>query len=633
MNWEVTAEGASDLPIDWPALRAAILARLDLRAEYTAFGARFVAEKPNSKGVIACHAIGREDSRPSAFVNVRTGLYHDSGSGESLSFWDAALKYCPTALGRHIEALRHFGEKVGIDVPTPQYHSGGRIREAVYDYRAEDGSILFRVFRYRLPAGGKSFSQHPPDGKGGWRHGPGAMDGVRLVPYRLPELVASEADQDPVWIVEGEKDADRLAALGLIATCNPMGAGKWRDEFQAHFAGRVCYVLPDNDAVGRQHAQAVCASLAGTARSVKVVELPDLPPKGDVSDWLDAGGTVEDLGQRAYTAPDWSPRPPAEAEPPRRWATLADIRQFLAVSHWAWEGWIPAAHIAGIAAFEGVGKSRFALDLCRRAYLGLPWPDGSPMTLPPGTKSLWICSDSNQGDLARFAPLFGLPDAAVVFPAPPEDPFEGTDLDVAENLRAIEQAIADTRPGLVFIDTLTSATSRDLCSQQTVKPLKASLFYLAQTYRTPIILLLHVSKEGQALGRRIKGVTRVLMHLECPEPEEPERLRLWVEKTSDKKPRPLGVRMADGGNEYDRAPMGRKPIARNVAKGFILNALRDRNGQPLMGLLNDFLATGGTENTFWRARDELVESGELTCEGRPKLLHLVNGAEAPEVPF
>src|SRR5690606_11913344 len=103
--------------------------------------------------------------------------------------------------------------------------------------------------------------------------------------YRLPELIAAPPDV-PVFVCEGEKDAQRLADEGLIATTGSCGAGKWREGFSEHLAGRDVVILPDNDDVGRKHAALVLRSVHPFARSVRIIELPGLPPKGDVSDWL-----------------------------------------------------------------------------------------------------------------------------------------------------------------------------------------------------------------------------------------------------------------------------------------------------------------------------------------------------------
>src|SRR5439155_3649659 len=130
----------------------------------------------------------------------------------------------------------------------------------------------------------KDFLQRRPDGRGGWAWN---LDGVRRVPYRLPEL----AEQARVFIAEGEKDCDALWALSLAATTNAAGAGKWRDEHTAALVAAAIpevIVLPDNDAPGEKHARAVAASCLAAGLRVKILPLPGLPATGDVSDWLAA---------------------------------------------------------------------------------------------------------------------------------------------------------------------------------------------------------------------------------------------------------------------------------------------------------------------------------------------------------
>ena len=112
--------------------------------------------------------------------------------------------------------------------------------------------------------------------------------------YRLPELVAASTDAT-VFLVEGEKDADRLASLGLVVITCPGGANKWRPEYSKMLADRKVVILPDNDPAGAEHAETIKAGLTNIAGKVVVLALQDLPHKGDVSDWLDADGTAESL--------------------------------------------------------------------------------------------------------------------------------------------------------------------------------------------------------------------------------------------------------------------------------------------------------------------------------------------------
>ncbi|MFJ2995475.1 VapE domain-containing protein [Pandoraea sp. NPDC087047] len=165
-------------------------------------------------------------------------------------------------------------------VPAPRKHVA-----ATYDYVDADGALLFQVCRMEP----KDFRQRRPDGKG-WSW---SVKGIEQVPYRLPELLASS--EEIIFVVEGEKDADNMAERGLLATCNAGGANKWRDELTPHFKGRHVVILPDNDDAGHAHAHLVTNKLRGVAASVRVVTLPNLPEKGDVSDWLEAGHGADEL--------------------------------------------------------------------------------------------------------------------------------------------------------------------------------------------------------------------------------------------------------------------------------------------------------------------------------------------------
>jgi hypothetical protein len=164
---------------------------------------------------------------------------------------------------------------------------------AEYVYRLEDGTPYLRV--KRTPD--KQFYQSHWNGTS-WANG--APKGPKI-PYRLPEL--AQAEHETVLIVEGEKDADNLAALGFLATTNSGGAEKWTDDLTGYFKGRDVYILPDNDEPGERHAAQVTQKLAAVAREIRVVRLPDLPPKGDVSDWLAAGGTADELARLMEAAP------------------------------------------------------------------------------------------------------------------------------------------------------------------------------------------------------------------------------------------------------------------------------------------------------------------------------------------
>lgn len=171
---------------------------------------------------------------------------------------------------------------------------------ATYDYHDEGGLLRYQVLRDEP----KGFRQRQPDGHGGWDWN---LNGVERVLYRLPELLAASVDE-PVFLCEGEKDTDRLRSLGVVATTNAGGASaSWPTRYSETLRSRRVVILPDNDEAGGAHAAKVALALHGVAASVRILTLPGLPEKGDVSDWLDGGGTVDELRARAKAAPTWEP--------------------------------------------------------------------------------------------------------------------------------------------------------------------------------------------------------------------------------------------------------------------------------------------------------------------------------------
>ena len=167
---------------------------------------------------------------------------------------------------------------------------------ATYNYHNADGTLSFQVLRLEP----KSFRQRRPDGNGGWIW---KLDESRVV-YRLPELL--KFPDAAVFACEGEKDADRVASLGHCATT--VAAGKWTEDCIKALAGRDCIILQDNDEPGAKKALKTAQALHDIAKSVRIVLLPNLPYKGDVSKWLDADPRrAEKLVNICFDVPLWEP--------------------------------------------------------------------------------------------------------------------------------------------------------------------------------------------------------------------------------------------------------------------------------------------------------------------------------------
>lgn len=244
-------------------------------------------------------------------------------NGEELNFAVTAEKggwYCHSKCGRGGDILSLEMELTGTTFPeakaevfrivgraeeppfrggkTGQGSSGGW-RKTEYLYTDEAGDPVSRVIRRERGEGAdreKTFHQEAWTGNG-WSK---KVTGTRRVPYRLAKVLAAET----VFLVEGEKDVETLEALGLVATCNPGGSGSTGlyAQWTGTFAGKHLIILSDNDQPGRKHAAGVAGALMGEAGSVRVPELPGLAEKGDVTDWMAAGGTVETLRELAAKA-------------------------------------------------------------------------------------------------------------------------------------------------------------------------------------------------------------------------------------------------------------------------------------------------------------------------------------------
>jgi len=189
--------------------------------------------------------------------------------------------------------------------------------------------------------------------------------------YRLPQLIEAIACEHPIYIAEGEKDTNNLVELGVVATTNSGGAGKWSPDYNETFRDADVILTPHNDAVGRAHAETIATSLCGIAKRIRILDLvkvwPECPPKGDISDWIKAGGTVEKLNSLVEELTDWSPSPDHTNAPlnRERAAVLlrADTLKPEAIN-WAWPNRFAFGKMAMIAGDPGLGKSTILTENC-----------------------------------------------------------------------------------------------------------------------------------------------------------------------------------------------------------------------------------------------------------------------------
>lgn len=237
------------------------------------FISRFEKKSKTTKGFnVRCPAHNGEGS--SSLSVARS----DDGGVLVHCFAGCSAEAVVGSLGLKMKDL--FGEERAVDFkppiqPNAKTSSAPDVKpviETVYSYRDAIGNEVYQALRMKP----KSFRQRHFDGDD-WVW---TMEGVTRVLFRLPEIIKSQK----VWIVEGEKDALNLVALGFDATCNVGGAGKWLDGYTESLDGKDVVICGDNDEAGLKHVDLVFNSIAGSVRTVKILKLPSTVK--DASDFI-----------------------------------------------------------------------------------------------------------------------------------------------------------------------------------------------------------------------------------------------------------------------------------------------------------------------------------------------------------
>jgi hypothetical protein len=289
------------------------------------------------------------------------------------------------ALGLTWEDLSTTRERERDDNWTP---AGPAV--AIYDYRDENGQLLYQVCRTAT----KDFRQRRPDpnAASGWTW---KLGDVRRVLYRLPEVIAAVRDGREVYVCEGEKDAHTLHRHGLVATCNPGGAGKWRPEYTETLRGAVVTITADADEPGRAHARQVRDALLPAAEAVRIVE----PRTGkDVTDHVGAGQPLADLEVTF------------DSEQEARPELAPDLWEFVGSADEPYNWIVPDILERGdrlvLTGFEGLGKSMLLRQMAVMIAAGMHPFDWNRHDQCTPQRVLFIdCENSIRQSRRRFRPL------------------------------------------------------------------------------------------------------------------------------------------------------------------------------------------------------------------------------------
>jgi RecA-family ATPase/5S rRNA maturation endonuclease (ribonuclease M5) len=392
---------------------------------------------------------------------------------------------------------------------------------AAYDYTNGEGALLYQVVRLEP----KNFRQRRPDGNGGWIW---KIDDTPRVLYRWQELL--QFPDATVFVTEGEKDADRVASLGHCATT--VACGKWTDDCVNALAGRDVLILEDNDEAGRKKALEAAQVLHEVAKTIRIVRLPDLPEKGDVSDWLDANlrnaGKFVDV---CFEAPVWNAAaeteaatstetavPPAKAEEaPITFLHLVDWHNKPVPERpWLVRDRIPLDNVTLLSGEGSVGKTILSLQLAVATVLARDWLS----TMPEPGPVIAVCCEDDADELHRRldairrhygADFTELADLRVLSLAGQDALFatpNRSGLMVPTKLFAqITAAACDIKPRLILLDNSADVFGGNENDRAQVRQFIAMLRGLAMAAGAGLVLTSHPSLTGVSSGTGLSGST------------------------------------------------------------------------------------------------------------------------------
>jgi putative DNA primase/helicase len=454
-----------------------------------------------------------DDRRASMSLNFKEGIWKchaaacPGNKGGGLLAFERMLTNC-----NRQAAWNSIHKAMGLEKPRPQPDGADYGEtEAVYPYVDRKGRLSYEKLRFP----GKRFKVRRPDGKGGhiWN-----LDGIQLLLYNLPAVLKARA----VFITEGEKDADRLSALfnermsaekrhRFAATTNSGGAAQWNAADGKLLEGKRVYVLEDNDDAGRERSEIVPPSVYPWAKKVKVLRLPGLRPKGDVSDWL-LKHTASEFFAVLNKTEKWHP----EAENAARQegvvypdlVCLADVPPSAVT--WLWKPYIPLGMLTMVSGDPGVGKTFIGYSIaaeltrgrclngssCRREnVVCLTVENAAAEVVRPRFEMLG-------GDVKRFFLLAGTVQV--------NDGKEQRGTITLHDIALLDETLATTGARLVIVDPIQSyfGAKVDMHRSNETRPLLDGLAKLAEKYDCAILLLRHVSKQsgGRAIHRGLGSI-------------------------------------------------------------------------------------------------------------------------------
>lgn len=436
-------------------------------------------------------------------------------------------------------------EKLGIERPRsdtrgPASNAQTRVDASpvvtTYAYTDVAGDLVRQVIR----RANKTFAQRAPDGKGGWTL---SMTGVPNPLYMLPNVAVAIESGLPVYGAEGEKDADSLTGLGLCGTTSAMGAGKFTAEHADSLRGADVRWFIDNDEPGRKHGLDVAQKCAGKVASFKILTPP--APHKDVSDWIEAGATREDIERLAEEAPEWK-RDTSTIDRTRAMSANDFLALDIPPPKWLITGHLPEQAIGYVVGLPKVFKSFYALELAFAVANGAAFLGRFDSGLPLKERRVLLVQfessmPSFQGRVRAAAQRHGIANGLHVLSNVP------VVLEDQASRERIERELEAVRPELLILDPLAAMTTGDENSATEMGVVVRTLRGWRDTYGCAILTVHHANKTKQEgagrAGLKMRGSTALYgsseatISIERPNDDEP-RIHVRSEVKDGESPRP-----------------------------------------------------------------------------------------------
>jgi hypothetical protein len=495
------------------------------------------AKKANGQWVASCpvpsHGKGNGDKNPSLSIHIGDDgkpLFHCHGGCSQEEVFN-------TIKDRNLlPELTERPDPLANIKPIPKVEF-----QQEWIYTDEDRQPVFVKQRLKVGESGKTYRLYKIDEHGRKQS---SLADARIVPYNLPALLDAKTAGRNIFLVEGEKAADAIKSIGMIATTAHTGAGSWPQAITEYFAGAQVIILPDNDVAGWGYAYKAAEAILPIVKSLKVVDLGLQGQGDDAYEFIEEGGSrdklvalvkaasiitsvdqltmperlnpvlnsiasavqqvtapTEDIAKEFETAPKDSPPPkPAKQIAIEHWDSIQDEPV-----KWLIEGVIPVGAFTALYGPPGSFKSFIALDIAEAIATGRSWM-GNGVSEPGAV--LYIAGEGFGGVGARIKAIkqhHQTPAGAPIYVIRHQLNLRSSVEDFNALMVAIETLVMETGINfkLIVIDTLARAFGGgDENSASDMMQFVVTCGRIQQIVQGAALMILHHSGKDQSRGMR-----------------------------------------------------------------------------------------------------------------------------------